>query len=458
MEADAVAAEMAKDGIEQIAEEKVEEGKDDAEIEANGVQAGVTGAPQALVGGAGEAEARAELQEEGGEEGGEADAEEAEGKTKTWLADSAVRKRPGSESVISEPAGNVAGLAQKGVWPRKRLRQRRVLSEADAALCEKSTIAVDSKSFRKPVVAMMETSIISDDTSPKLNPADADLLQVAAEETQGSQEASTNAAFQGQGRRSKVMEAMAASSCASSAGRHSSATKRRRFETDRPSAASSSCSAPSDTGQSLPPPMRAVESPSTSSFGQVGLPKSACFAVTGVQITQSHRELFATIGASLSESWSPATTHLLAQTFRRTTKLMSAVCTGGVIVTPAFVEACCSAGRLLEPDPFLLRDSVCEAAFAKKHGLLSYSLQDACEIARRRNRPFLEGLEVSCTDAVVGRRELEAVVVAAGGRWRAEPAPSPAECLIRLGIDYEAELLWEGACTQVLRRDVYKLD
>ena len=39
------------------------------------------------------------------------------------------------------------------------------------------------------------------------------------------------------------------------------------------------------------------------------------------------------------------------------------------VVTPAFLAACRAEGRLLDEAPFALRDELCEAAFAKKHGL-----------------------------------------------------------------------------------------
>merc|ERR1711879_67247 len=129
------------------------------------------------------------------------------------------------------------------------------------------------------------------------------------------------------------------------------------------------------------------------------------------------------IGARIIEDWAPEVTHLVTDTFRSTLKLMCSICVGAHIVTPAYLDACEEAGRLVDEAPHLLRDELCEAAFAKKHGLESYSLQAALELARQRG-PLLSGVEVMCSGYVARQRELEHIVRMAGGEWLASVAGS----------------------------------
>jgi len=187
---------------------------------------------------------------------------------------------------------------------------------------------------------------------------------------------------------------------------------------------------------------------------------SACFALTGVSIgIHQRRELLALLGARVVEEWKPGVTHLVADTFRRTTKLMCAICAGADIVSPSFVDACQRAACIVSPEPFLLKDEVCEAAFAKKHGLPTYSLTAAVRRARSQG-PLLAGFVVYCDGGVAGRGELRTLVEAAGGNWVAKPPPRHAGItskVLQLGIHYDAELLREAACTQILRFETYRL-
>jgi len=204
-----------------------------------------------------------------------------------------------------------------------------------------------------------------------------------------------------------------------------------------------------------------------------------CFTATGLELgTKYRRQLRSKLGVKFVDEWSPDITHLLADTFRRTTKMMSAICTGARVVTPDYIDECLKAGCLVDDAPFALNDPVCEAAFAKKHGLPRYSLQEALEESRRSG-PLLDGVDVHCSQAVVGRSEMKTLVHAAGARWLrqvpecpphdgdaqpvlllskagAEPPPRHAERW-RLHTAYDAELLREAACTQKLRYDVYRL-
>jgi hypothetical protein len=203
-----------------------------------------------------------------------------------------------------------------------------------------------------------------------------------------------------------------------------------------------------------------------------------CFTATGLELEPKYRrQLKSRLDVAFVDEWSPDVTHLLADTFRRTTKMMCAICAGVRIVTPDYINACLQAGFLVDDAPFALNDTVCEAAFAKKHGLPRYSLQAALEESRRSG-PLLTGVAVHCSPVVVGRSDMKTLVQAAGARWLRhipespqEPDAEPVLVLGKAGVEpppryaerwrmhvaYDAELLREAACTQKLRYDVYKL-
>merc|ERR1719282_1952474 len=102
-----------------------------------------------------------------------------------------------------------------------------------------------------------------------------------------------------------------------------------------------------------------------------------------MQIVVRHRRLLERrLGIRIVEEWAPGVTHLIAHTFRRTTKLMCAICAGIHILVPEYLEVSHRAGHLVEEAPYLLRDEICEAAFAKKHKLKSFSVAAAVERAR----------------------------------------------------------------------------
>nr|QDO16208.1 mediator of DNA damage checkpoint protein 1 [Lingulodinium polyedra] len=199
-----------------------------------------------------------------------------------------------------------------------------------------------------------------------------------------------------------------------------------------------------------------------------------CFATTGLELSVRQRRILLDIGAEVAEEWTTEITHLIADTFRRTTKMMCAICRGMRIVTPDYIAACRVAGRRVDEKPFLLQDAVCEAAFARKRGIArGYSLTAALERARRRG-PMLKGVSVYCFPSVIEKRELPLLVSAAGGTWlnRFPPAPDDDSVLLlaerTVSSDreqqrrkahevYDVELLREAACTQELRRAAYRL-
>mmetsp|Transcript_66817 Transcript_66817/g.159896 ORF Transcript_66817/g.159896 Transcript_66817/m.159896 type:complete len:653 (+) Transcript_66817:3-1961(+) len=208
--------------------------------------------------------------------------------------------------------------------------------------------------------------------------------------------------------------------------------------------------------------------------------KKMVLTTTGIDLDPEQRHfLKKTLKVRLVDQWSPKVTHLVADTFRRTTKLMCAVCTGTKIVSPDFIDACIASGSLVEDSAFILADEVCEQAFAKKQGLPDFSLQAAVE-RQREHGQCLKGISVHCALGVAGRQDLRPVVEAAGGKWLAKAPhkisdeqsvlllaePSSSKSMIsnardlerlQAGLFYSPEILREAACTQVLRRDVYRL-
>jgi len=181
------------------------------------------------------------------------------------------------------------------------------------------------------------------------------------------------------------------------------------------------------------------------------------------------------LGATLVTGFDPLITHLVADTFRRTTKMMCSICRGARIVVPEYINACRVAGELVDEAPYILQDGVCEAAFARKRGLGNgYSLPAALARARS-NGPLLAGMGVYCFPSVVEKRELPLLVAAAGGAWLNRFPPNPDDdCKVLLLAErtvsgaceqrrrkihrvYDVELLREAACTQQLRRSAYRL-
>lgn len=154
--------------------------------------------------------------------------------------------------------------------------------------------------------------------------------------------------------------------------------------------------------------------------------------------------------------------------------MMCAICRGCNIVVPGYLAACRAAGRLVEEGPYTLEDRVCEEAFARRRGLSAgYSLAAALERVRRHG-PLLAGVSVYCFPSVTEKRELPTVVVAAGGTWLQRFPSDPGDEAVLLLAErgaasarevarrqtyevYDVEMLREAACTQELRRPVYRL-
>jgi len=203
----------------------------------------------------------------------------------------------------------------------------------------------------------------------------------------------------------------------------------------------------------------------------------AHFTATGVEIAAAQRRAIKALGAIFTNEWMPPVSHLIADTFRRTTKMMCAICCGARVVVPAYLDACTKAGKLVDDAQFLLRDEVCEAAFARKHHLPDdFSVSAALE-RRNQHGPLLHGFSVYCFPSVVERHDLPHIVAAAGGAWLDElPASFPghvdsvlllAERAARNDAEqeqrtkanrvYDVEMLREAAITQMLRRRQWRV-
>jgi len=203
----------------------------------------------------------------------------------------------------------------------------------------------------------------------------------------------------------------------------------------------------------------------------------AHFTATGVEMTAAQRRTIKALGATFTNEWMPQVSHLIADTFRRTTKMMCAICCGARVVVPAYLDACAEAGKLVDDTQFLLRDEVCEAAFARKHHLADdFSVSAALE-RRNQSGPMLHGVSVYCFPSVVERHDLPHLVAAAGGAWLDElPSSFPghahsvlllAERAARNSAEqeqrkkanriYDVEMLREAAITQMLRRRQWRV-
>lgn len=191
------------------------------------------------------------------------------------------------------------------------------------------------------------------------------------------------------------------------------------------------------------------------------------FAVTGFVLDRVKRDKLEKIpGVVVVDEWSSKVTHVVAKGFRRTTKLMCAVCAGLHIVVPEFIDECIKAGDVIDEEAFLLRDEHAEATFAEKHHLPIYSLQTAVQQARIEGALLRHKSVYWIDGSAAEREELRLLVEAAGGRWlkRKPRKPPAAEAVVAtapkslwLGKDFDPELLREAACTQVLRWETYRL-
>jgi len=207
--------------------------------------------------------------------------------------------------------------------------------------------------------------------------------------------------------------------------------------------------------------------------GAAKSPTRACFTSTGMELSERQQRIIRQLGFTVVRDWSPEVTHVIADTFRLTAKMMCAVCSGAHIVTPEYIAACRKQDGLAEEAEYLLKGDVCEAAFARKRGLgQGYSVAAAAERARR-DGPLLRGMSVYCFPSVEDRHELPPLVAAAGGTWLADfPAEPTRDSVLLLASRratneqeeqqrrkyrvFDVELLREAAMTQEIRLSAYR--
>lgn len=215
---------------------------------------------------------------------------------------------------------------------------------------------------------------------------------------------------------------------------------------------------------------RCQQMPSASSSSSASVSRRICIAVTGFEVELEQRHFLERLGIRVVDEWSPEVTHLIANTFRRTLKMMCSVCAGARIYTSAFLEACYAAGQIPADDSrFALRDVHGEKAFASRHCLPTFALQGAIAKVLLRG-PLLAGRAVYCSPDVEERKDLQVVVEAAGGLWlHTDPDDHPVAPdlpTLRLGQvgaaptgaeAYDKELLLQAACIQELRWGAFKL-
>jgi len=198
------------------------------------------------------------------------------------------------------------------------------------------------------------------------------------------------------------------------------------------------------------------------------------FAATGLSLSAAQQKRLSSLGAVFTEECTPNLTHLITDAFRRTSKMMCAICVGASIVTPKYIDASFSAGGLLDEEAFALPDTQCEAALSRGRPYgRKYSLSEALDRARSQGL-MLHGVSVYCFPSIPETSDLATLVAAAGGKWlhRFPTDPDDASVLLlgqgtaaceservrrRHNHVYDVELLREAACTQVLRRSAFRL-
>eukprot|EP00746_Dinoflagellata_sp_MGD_P003103 gnl/MRDRNA2_/MRDRNA2_106047_c0_seq1.p1 gnl/MRDRNA2_/MRDRNA2_106047_c0~~gnl/MRDRNA2_/MRDRNA2_106047_c0_seq1.p1 ORF type:complete len:799 (-),score=153.67 gnl/MRDRNA2_/MRDRNA2_106047_c0_seq1:216-2612(-) len=205
-----------------------------------------------------------------------------------------------------------------------------------------------------------------------------------------------------------------------------------------------------------------------------------CITLSGVKLPAKVERGLKKLGASIEADWTPNISLLVANEFKRTLKMMCAICSGLPILTGYYLTACELQGCWIDTRTYTLQDAIGERNFSKPRNLSSFSLSTS--ISRRMHQgPLLAGRTVFALAPTPKhqREELKCLVTAAGGAWsddRLPPDPSDDDlCLVdpdtcREKSDllkarrraapcalYDIELLFEACCTQQLRLDNFRL-
>lgn len=184
-------------------------------------------------------------------------------------------------------------------------------------------------------------------------------------------------------------------------------------------------------------------------------------------LTFGQKDRLKVLGAQLQQTWSPAVSHVVVSSLRRTARLLCGICAGQHIVTMDWVKACLAAGRWVAEAGFLKRDLALEVE-------LGVTMPEA--LARARKQPLLEGISVQLAAGLRPevRHVARCVISAAGGEllegvpttmdfialdsrqnWKAKRRRSSEESSV--ARRFAIELLFEGALIQELRWAMHRL-
>ncbi|CAK0891201.1 unnamed protein product [Prorocentrum cordatum] len=124
-----------------------------------------------------------------------------------------------------------------------------------------------------------------------------------------------------------------------------------------------------------------------------------CFLASGVRVSAATRKLlWQRLGAGFADGWSVEVTHLVSDSFRRTAKMMCALCAGVPVVRSGYLDACLrtpDAGTQPDEEAFALRDRDGEEALERRLGLDPGALSlELAQERRRRQGPLLDGVQV----------------------------------------------------------------
>lgn len=96
------------------------------------------------------------------------------------------------------------------------------------------------------------------------------------------------------------------------------------------------------------------------------------FATTGLELSTRQQKFLLDLQGLMVAEWNPHVSHLIADTFRRTTKMMCAICTGAHILSTEYVKACREAGRLVDEAAFVLKDTPWRQLFSVRARMARY--------------------------------------------------------------------------------------
>jgi len=115
------------------------------------------------------------------------------------------------------------------------------------------------------------------------------------------------------------------------------------------------------------------------------------------------------LGGIVEESWENCT-HLVTDKIRRTVKFLCVLATGKKIVSLNWVKASKKAGKFLDPNKYILKDSASEKKW-------KFTMKSSLKIAHdKRDKPLFNGLTFYMTpNTKPPYSEMETIINAAGG-------------------------------------------